>query len=122
MSSDRITRVNELLKREISESVLRLLTDHGGDASSVTVTRVSASRNLRSAKVWVSVRGEPDEQRERMSILSRYRREIQQNINRDLSLKYTPRLSFCLDSSIVDGDSVLSILKELDQDESSSIR
>lgn len=122
MPSDRITRVNELLRREISESILRLLNDHGGDASSVMVSRVSASRNLRSAKVWVSVLGEPGEQHERMALLNRYRREIQQNINRDLSLKYTPRLHFCLDSSIEQGDSVLSILNELDQDESTPIR
>ena len=86
------------------------------------VSRVAASRNLRSAKVWISVRGEPQEQHERMATLNRYRREIQGNINRDLSLKYTPRLHFCLDSSIEQGDSVLNILNELDQDESSSIR
>jgi ribosome-binding factor A len=122
MPSDRITRVNELLRREISECVLRLLTVHGGDAASVMVSRVSASRNLRSAKVWISILGDPEQQHEGMSMVRRFRREIQESINRDLSLKYTPRLNFCLDDSIAQGDSVLSILTELGDDESSPIR
>ena len=44
---------------------------------------------------------------------------IQQRINADLVLKYTPRLQFELDTSIAQGDHVLSVLDELDRESGS---
>jgi ribosome-binding factor A len=39
---------------------------------------------------------------------------LQSIINRDLTLKYTPRLRFVLDGSVAKGDHVLDILSHLD--------
>lgn len=117
MSIDRLTRVNELLRREIGETLLRLIPDAGGDAAGLTVTHVMAGKDLRTARVLVSVRGTPAEQVDVLRQLRRWRAEIQRRINTDLTLKYTPRLNFQLDSSVADGDRILKLLASMEEEE-----
>ena len=114
MAIDRLERVNALIKREIGESLYHIINDRQFDLAAVTITHVVTARNLRSAKVLVSIRGDESQQRHMLSLLRRHRPEIQQAINRDLTLKYTPKLHFELDHSIQSGDHVLEILSHLD--------
>ncbi len=114
MSVDRIERVNALIHREIGEALFRLITDTRFDRSTVMVTQVSTARNLRTANVQISVRGDQHHQQQMLSIIRKFRADLQQAVNRDLSLKYTPVLHFELDSSIAKGDRVLDILSHLD--------
>lgn len=113
MSVDRLTRVNALLKREIGDLLFRVIHERGFDPSSVTVTRVDVARNLREARVYVSVRDHEREGERALATLRRHRVEIQRRINADIVLKYTPRLTFELDTSLVEGDRVLSLLSQL---------
>ncbi|OVE74842.1 ribosome-binding factor A [bacterium E08(2017)] len=114
MSVDRINRVNELLRREISDALLRLLSSQSVDLSAYTVTRVITSRNLRHARVMVSIRDHENERGSMMALVKKHRKTIQEQINKDLVLKYTPRLTFELDDSVEKGDRVLDILTNLD--------
>ena len=116
MSVDRIERVNALIRRELGEAMFRLITDDRFDRGSVTVTRVTTARNLRTANVLVSVRGDEQHQHQMLSILRRFRPELQQAVNRDLTIKYTPVLHFSLDPSIRKGDHVLDLLSKLDSE------
>jgi ribosome-binding factor A len=117
MQSHRLTRVNELLRREIGEALFRVLHEGGFDLSAVTITRVEVSRNLRHARVGVSIRDHEAERARMLGIIQRHRPEIQDRINRDLTLKYTPRLTFELDTSVERGDRVLGILHQLEPPE-----
>lgn len=117
MSSKRIERVNELLRREIGEALFHLITEEPFDLSAVTVTHVIAAPNLRHARVLVSIRDHVDEREHMLSILKRHRKEIQEGINRNLNLKYTPRLTFVLDTSVEKGDNMLSLLSRLEEEE-----
>ena len=114
MGSKRLTRVNELLRREIAEALYRILPGENVDLATVTITHVITSPNLRHARVLVSVRAEEEGQREVLRSLYRRRKEIQDAINRDMSLKYTPRLNFQLDNSLAEGDHVLDLLHGLE--------
>lgn len=114
MSIDRLTRVNELLRREIAEALFHLLPETDIDLSTVTVTEVRATRNLREARVLVSVRGDEALQGDVMRLLRGHRADIQRWINRRLTLKYTPRLRFQLDMSLERGDHMLQVLSEID--------
>lgn len=114
MSVDRIERVNALLHRELGEAMFRLITDSRFDRSSVTITQVSTARNLRTAHVMVSVRGDEKFQQQMIGIIRRARTELQQAVNRDLSIKFTPVLHFELDPSIRKGDHVLDVLFKLE--------
>lgn len=113
MSADRMARVNALLLREIGDAVGRLVHDDSFNRAAATITRVETARNLRTAKVWVSVVGTPEEQQAHMRVLRRHRAIIQGAINADLHIKYTPVLRFELDPSLQSGDRVLAVLDEL---------
>lgn len=116
MSVDRIERVNALIRRELAEAMFRLITDERFDRGSVTVTQVNTARNLRTARVLISVRGDEQHQQQMIGIIRRFRTELQQAVNRDLSIKYTPVLHFELDTSIQKGDHVLDLLTKLDHE------
>ena len=116
MSVDRITRVNELLKREIGDLLFRVMHTNGFDLASVTITRVETSKDLREAHVYVSILGHETERPHMLALLSRRRGELQRRINKDVTLKYTPRLTFKLDTSVEEGDRVLAVLAKLNEE------
>jgi ribosome-binding factor A len=116
MATDRIKRVNELLRREIGESLFRVIKPSEADLSAITVTHVIVGRDLRTARVLVSIRDNDDQKEKILALLQRCRPQIQRNINRDLLLKYTPRLAFELDDSIAKGDAMLALLMKMEEE------
>lgn len=115
MSSKRIIRVNELLKREIAGYLFRLINEGGFDLSALTVTKVETASNLRNARVYVSIREHLLEREEMLDVLRSHGPAMQQHINRTMRLKYTPHLHFELDESIEKGDRVLHLISELEE-------
>ena len=114
MSSARIIRVNELLKREIAIDIPRLFANSNFDTGAVTVTRVETGTDLRYATVDGSIFEHEMDRPGMLRFLNRHRKEIQARMSRNVILKYTPRLYFKLDESIESGDRVLGILSQLD--------
>lgn len=110
-------RVNELLRREISQALFRLLNKDGIDLANITVTHVVTSSDLRTARVLVSVRGDRKKADNALAALRECRGHIQKLISKNVVLKYTPRLSFGLDTSLQEGDHVLEILRHIDDTE-----
>ena len=114
MSVNRLERVNSLLLREIGDDLYRVLqTEADVDIAGITVTKVECAPNLRSADVWVAVM-DAELHPTVLRRLSKHAREIQDLINRNLTLRFTPRLRFRLDTGIAKGDRVLDILSHLD--------
>lgn len=109
---DRITRVNELLKRELSLVVERKICTEV--TALVTVTEVSVSNDLRHAKAYVSVYGSDDQKEQVMRLLLGRRKEIQHDIMRHVKLKFTPVLEFRIDERYGAADRVLRLLDELE--------
>ena len=118
MGSKRLTRVNELLKREIAESLYRIVNEGSVDLSVVTVTHVVTSPDLRHARVLISIRTPDKERSHILSQIKSHRKAIQHLINKHTSLKYTPHLQFELDGSIEEGNKVLDILSHLEKEPS----
>ena len=71
MSIDRLERVNALIKREIGESLFHIMNDQAFDLAAVTVTHVITSRNLRTARVLVSIRGDEEKKTRMLGLLRR---------------------------------------------------
>ena len=115
--SQRMVRVNELLKREIADDLYRIMNDAGFDLAAVTVTKVITSPDLRHAQVRVSIRGDEEERMHMFRQLLNHRKDIQKKVGKNVTLKYTPQLKFELDDSLAKGDHVLHILHELEQEE-----
>jgi ribosome-binding factor A len=113
MPSQRMIRVNELLKREIAELLERVDFDLTGCL--VSVREVDVSPDLRHAKVHISVLGGNDELNKKILRFMRNERvHLQKKISKDIVLKYTPVLEFSCDKRIALGDKVLAILDELE--------
>jgi len=109
--SNRIARVNELLKREISAVVEKSFEFPD---QLVTVHDVDTSADLKSARVFVGVLGA---ERPGPSVVDRLNAKagfIQNAVVKRVVLRYTPQLDFRLDESIERGVRVLNILDELD--------
>jgi ribosome-binding factor A len=112
----RIDRVNELLRSEISHLIARGIKDPRV-AGVISVTEVIASSDLRSARVYVSVMGDPANRQQTLdgirSAASFLRRELRERVN----LRHTPHMTFELDDSIEEGDRVLRLMAGLTPEE-----
>ncbi|MBU0676529.1 MAG: 30S ribosome-binding factor RbfA [Verrucomicrobia bacterium] len=112
-----MTRINELLRREIAEGLYKIVNDKGFDFAAVTVTHVVTSPDLRHARILVSIREHEDDRQHILNQLSRHRKDLQQAIRKHLHIKYTPRLSFEIDESIAEGDRVLDLISQIEHEE-----
>jgi len=113
MASLRLQRVRELLKREIGEAVRREF--HVNEAGLITVNDVDVAGDLKSATVFISILGNPEQQKRGFQMLTEHRIRIQGLVARAVVLKYTPTLKFVFDDSIVRGNRVLQIMEELEK-------
>ncbi len=111
---DRLTRVNELIKREMSELITRY-SIAPSPSMLVSVTEVRTSVDLRNATVSVSVfGGDKIAQRMVLDNLNAARRDFQSAMARTLGFKHTPVLAFRIDKRVAAGDRVFALLEELE--------
>ena len=113
MGVDRLERVNSLLKRVIAESMFFVMQGDTVQPGLLTVTDVACGKDLRDATVRVSVFGDEALKTTALQHLKHHARRFQEIINREVRLKFTPRLVFQLDRSLEKGDEVLAILNRL---------
>ena len=113
MSFDRLERINSLLKRVIAEAMFSVMQGDSVQPGLITVTGVSCGKDLRDATVRVSVFGDDALKETAMQHLRHNAKRFQQIINREVKMKFTPRLTFQLDLSLEKGDEVLAIIDKL---------
>ena len=113
MAVDRLERINSLLRRVIAESMFSVMQGDTVAPGLITVTGVSCGKDLRDATVKVSVFGDEALKTAALHHLAHNARKFQAIINREIKMKFTPRLSFQLDRSLERGDEVLAILDGL---------
>ena len=113
MSVDRLERINSLLKRVIAEAMFSVMQGDSVQPGLITVTGVSCGKDLRDATVRVSVFGDDELKETAMQHLRHNAKRFQQIINREVKMKFTPRLTFQLDLSLEKGDEVLAIIDKL---------
>lgn len=118
MGVDRLERVNSLLRRVIAEAVHQVMQGDTVAPGLITVTDVKCGKDLRDATVKISVFGDDALKETAMQHLTHNARRFQQIINREVRMKFTPRLVFQLDRSLEKGDEVLAILSKLEDGQS----
>lgn len=109
MPSDRMRRINEVL-REVAGDAISELSD--SRIGFVTVTSVETSPDLRSARVFVSVFGDEETKQRTLAGLKSAHGVIQSRIARETRMKRTPTLSFRYDDTIEKGDRVSRLLED----------
>lgn len=107
---NRLDRVNELIKRELSDLVRREITF---TAKLVTIQQVDITPDLKHAHVYVGVIGSEEDQKQAMNALNDQRLRLQNEVSKRVVIKWTPQLHFKLDTSGERGDRILQILDEL---------
>ena len=113
MPNLRHERVRELLKRAIGEAIRREF--HVNDVGLITVNDIEVGGDLKSAVVFITILGNPTQQKHGLQVLEQNRIRIQGLVAKSVVLKYTPTLKFIVDDSIVRGNRVLQILDELEK-------
>ncbi len=109
--SQRILRVNQLLKKEISKIIQ---TDLKQNVGMVSILRVSVSRDLHYAKVYYSVLGNSKDKERVSSILENNRIYIKMILAKRVRLKFLPDLKFILDDSIEHSFHMEEVFERLD--------
>jgi ribosome-binding factor A len=108
--SDRMRRVNESLKKVLSEGIRELKDPRIGF---VTITGVETPDDIRQATVYVSVYGSEKARRATLEALARAHGVLQARLNRELHLKRTPQLAFEYDESVERGVRMSKLIDEL---------
>jgi ribosome-binding factor A len=112
MSTRRIAKVNDAIRREISELLMREIRDPrlGGLLS---VTEVVTSADLRHAKVYVSVMGSEEERKQVEEGLAAASGFLRRGLGERLKIRYVPELAFFRDDSIERGSHLLELINEV---------
>jgi len=108
---DRMRRINSMLKEAIAEHVADLKDPRLGF---VTITGVDANPDLRSARVFFSVLGSPEEKTSSLEALTAASSKIRTEIGHEIRIKYTPALTFVVDEAIERGAHIASILHQIE--------
>lgn len=107
--SRRTAKVSEAIREIVSSTILFGLKDPR--VKNVTVLWADAAPDLRSARIFVSVRGEAREQSLTLHGLNSARGYIQSQIADKLDLRYTPVLQFVLDPGAKQAAEISSLLR-----------
>lgn len=110
-NTNRMDRVNEELKREISIVIDETLKNPN-ITGIISVTKVKTSPDLKSARVYISLLNSKSKKNtlEGLKNASGYiRTELAKRVN----LRYTPELTFEIDESMEYGAKIENILKEI---------
>ena len=116
--SHRIERVNNLIRREISELIQRQIKDPRLDVF-VTVTEVNTSPDLKYAKVFVSCINGKQEEQKVLKVLSSAAGFLRTELSRNIRLRRIPELSFHWDDSIEHGDHILRLIDQVSSEQES---
>ena len=110
--SQRTERVDELLRQEIGSIVSREVADPR--VGFATITSVETTPDLRHAKVWVSVIGQPAEREATLAALQRAMPFVRHELGTRLRIKRIPDLHIQSDDTAERGTRVLRLLRELE--------
>ncbi|MBP5972636.1 30S ribosome-binding factor RbfA [Brasilonema sp. CT11] len=114
MATDRrVSRVAELIKREVSQMLLNGIKDDRVGTGMVSVTDVDVSGDLQHAKIYVSIYGTEEAKAETMAGLKSATGYVRSELGARVRLRRTPEVVFLEDRSIERGTKVLSLLNKL---------
>lgn len=107
---DRHVRVAERIRQEISLILRNRVKDPG--AGSITVTDVTATADLRMARVFYSVLGGEEEREAARDALRRSKGFIRRELGQVLRIRYSPDLTFLYDASYDKGVRIERLLRK----------
>jgi ribosome-binding factor A len=110
MTHSRIDRINELIKETLANIIQEEVEIPTGVF--LTVVKVDTSRDLRYARVFVSVFPEKKFQKI-IDLLKKRIYSIQGTLNKKLHMKPLPRIEFVAEKTEAEADKIEKLLKEI---------
>lgn len=110
----RIEKLQELIKQEMGKMLLTDLKDPR--IGFVTVTDVEMTGDLRSAKIFISVMGGEEQVKNSLEGLQSALGFIRREIGQRIKIRFTPEISFALDTSLDYGDHIQKLLLKVEGD------
>lgn len=111
MSYQRIDRISEEVRREVDVIIRQLLNDPRIKGT-FSITRADVTRDLRYAKIYVSILEEED-RAPMMIALKKAAGFIRHELGQRMIIRYAPELLFELDKNIEYGVHIASVLKQV---------
>jgi ribosome-binding factor A len=109
----RISRVAELIKREVSQMLLHDIKDERVGSGMISVTDVDVSGDLQHAKIFVSIYGTEEAKVATMKGLQSATGYVRSQLGKRVNLRRTPEVIFVEDTSLERGMRVLSLINKL---------
>ena len=116
MAGQRALRVAQSIRKELASMIMKDLKDDriGG---LISIVDVECSSDCRSARVFVSIMGDEEEQKNSMEALKDKSGMMRGEICRRLGLRFAPELHFKLDKSLERGAKVTDLLGKISRGE-----
>lgn len=108
---DRTVRISEEMKKEISAIIQSELKDPRL-SKLISVTNVNVTRDLRYAKVFVSIMGNEEEKKNSLDGLKSAAGFIRREVGHRVQLRYTPEIQFEMDNSIEHGAYISKLIND----------
>lgn len=115
MSYQRIDRISEEVRREVDRIIREELSDPR-ISGTFSVTRADVTRDLRYAKIYVSVL-EDEKREDLMKALKSASGYIRRALGKGILIRYSPELSFVSDQNIAYGVHISKVLSEAQKTE-----
>lgn len=114
MASRRMLKAAEAIREVVSMAILTEVRDPR--VENVTVTSVEVAPDMRNATVYVSILGDEGQQKLCLRGLANSAGFLQSKVAKRIDTRYTPRLSFEIDSGVKKSLEVGRILNEIAQE------
>ncbi len=114
MSKQRIIKIGEEIKREISDILSKDMKDPRIKSGVISVTGVDVSGDLSFAKIFLSIYGKDVDKGQVMEIMKKSSGFMRSELGKRIRIRHIPELIFQLDTSLEYGDHINKILKDLD--------
>ena len=108
---NRMDKINQRIKREVGDIVLKELKDPRLEF--VTITHVEVTRDLQHAKVYFSVLGKEEQVEKARAGLLSARGFVRKCIGQRVRLRYTPDIEFIYDRAIEYSARIEAALQEI---------
>jgi len=110
MKTHRVARIAEVIREVASETILFKMSDPR--ISMVTVLRADVSGDLQHAKIYVSVTGDEEHQKETLYALNGAAGFVQSQLADRMKTRFLPVLTFVLDQGIKKSLEISKLIQE----------
>lgn len=113
-SNNRLTRINEEIRKEVSSIIGTQLKDPRVNTMT-TVVKVDTTPDLKYCKLYISVLGDEESQKNTLEGLKKSTGFIRNELARRINLRNTPELTFVVDQSIEYSINMSKIIDEINK-------